>query len=75
MWILRRELGFRFKNIKKIQPPKIELLGLYLSYQVSYGRFTDFGTLQDGFYLGIFLGIFMLSFRWRKFRGTFYDGF
>ena len=30
--ISRRELAFRFKNIKNIQPPKTVLLGLYLYY-------------------------------------------
>ena len=49
MWILGPELAFRFKFIKKILSPKIAFRGLYLHYSESYGRFTDFGILQQGF--------------------------
>ena len=47
--ILRRELGLMFKNIKKMQPSKIALLSLYLYYQASHGRFTDFGNIPHRF--------------------------
>ena len=35
--------------MKKIQPLIMTLLGLYLYYQLSSGRFADFGILQRGF--------------------------
>ena len=37
------------KISKKIQPSKMTLLGRYLYYKASYGRFTDFGILHHGF--------------------------
>ena len=41
-------MGSKFKNIEKIQPPKIALLSLYLYYWARYGRFSDFEILQHG---------------------------
>ena len=57
-WILRRELALGFEKIKKILTPKIAFRGLYLYYSASYGRFTDFVILQQGFYVTIFLMYF-----------------
>ena len=52
-------IGFQVQKYKKIQPPKIALLGLYLYYQASYSRFTDFLILQHRFQVAIFLRYYL----------------
>ena len=63
-WILRRELALRFENIKKILTPKIAFRGLYLYYSASYGQFTDFKILHEGFYVtNCFRGFLLNTFK------------
>ena len=45
----KARIGFAVQEYQKILTPKIAFRGLYLYYSASYGQFTDFKILHEGF--------------------------